>query len=278
MIRILGMIVAVALIILCTLLPFLPGRYDSLAATVSMMARTFGVVGLLLVPVGVLWTTSTYWRPLERAQHSLAVTALVVSTFVGLLVLLPVLLESVTLWIAAITAGGWLVARAWHRLRTSRGTTSAPSPVMPLSLVIVPIAVVVIQVAMADRVAAFSRARAIRNSAPLIADIERYRAANGRYPASLVSLWPDYLPAVIGIKEYRYEPHGDAYNLVFEQPSFVFGTREIVVYNPIDRQVMTSHANDILRLTPDQLALERTRGHYAVRDAPHAHWKYFLFD
>jgi hypothetical protein len=33
----------------------------------------------------------------------------------------------------------------------------------------------------------FSRSRAIRNSARLIADVEHYRAANGQYPASLLS-------------------------------------------------------------------------------------------
>jgi hypothetical protein len=41
---------------------------------------------------------------------------------------------------------------------------------------------------------------------------------------------------------------------------------------------MTSHAMDLLELTPEQLALERTRGHYAVHDAPQPHWRYFWFD
>src|SRR5687768_280345 len=36
-------------------LPYLPGRYDGLAQTVSMTAQLLGVVGLLLVPVGSLW-------------------------------------------------------------------------------------------------------------------------------------------------------------------------------------------------------------------------------
>jgi len=40
-----------ALLTLCMLLPFLPGRYCSLAVPLSMMAQLFGVVGLLLVPL-----------------------------------------------------------------------------------------------------------------------------------------------------------------------------------------------------------------------------------
>jgi hypothetical protein len=57
-----------------------------------------------------------------------------------------------------------------------------------------------------------------------------------------------------------------------------FGTREFVMYNPRDQQVMTSHKMDRLQLTPQALAVEQSRGHYAVHDAPHAHWKYFWFD
>ncbi len=124
----------------------------------------------------------------------------------------------------------------------------------------------------------FSRSRAIRNSARLIADIEQYRAVHGRYPESLLSVWEDYVPGVIGIKEYHYEPSGDAYNLFFEQFALQFGTREFVMYNPRDQQVMTSHKMDLLQLTPQELALEQSRGHYAVHDAPHPHWKYFWFD
>ena len=40
----------------------------------------------------------------------------------------------------------------------------------------------------------------------------------------------------------------------------------------------TSPKFDRLQLTPQALALEQTRGHDAVHDAPHPHWKYFWFD
>ena len=44
-----------------------------------------------------------------------------------------------------------------------------------------------------------------------------------------------------------------------------------------DQQVMTSHAMDLLHLTPEELELERRRGYYAVH-APQPQWKYFWFD
>jgi hypothetical protein len=124
----------------------------------------------------------------------------------------------------------------------------------------------------------FSRNRAIHNSAPLIAAIEQHRAKNGRYPTSLHSVAQDYHPGVMGVDKYRYEPHGEAYNLFFEQFSDKFGTQEFVVYNPLDEQVMTVHAADLLEMTPQQLALDRTRGYYAVNNASQPHWKYFWFD
>jgi hypothetical protein len=44
-----------AFILLCTVLPFLPGRYDNLAVPLSAMAQVVGITGLLLVPIGGLW-------------------------------------------------------------------------------------------------------------------------------------------------------------------------------------------------------------------------------
>ena len=43
------------MLVLCMVYPFLPGGYDRLAVPLSTMAQVFGVVGLALVPVGLLW-------------------------------------------------------------------------------------------------------------------------------------------------------------------------------------------------------------------------------
>jgi hypothetical protein len=69
-VHVLRIAAATALIILITLLPFLPGSYDPLAATLSAIARLFGFAGVLLVPVGVLWTVSVYWRPLSGWEYA----------------------------------------------------------------------------------------------------------------------------------------------------------------------------------------------------------------
>lgn len=278
--HVLGVAAVTAVIVFSTLLPFLPGGYDSLAEPLSTMARIFGIVGLLLVPVGAIWMASGYWSRHARMQYGIAIAALIASLVVWLPVSLFALIGSgilfgvatMTLWIYVV----WRTLPALKRLKTA-----PPRPVSSVAfyLLIVPVAVFLLQRALVAPMIESSRNRAIRNSAPLIADIEQYRAVNGRYPAALFSLHPDhYKPGVIGIKEYLYEPSGDAYNLFFEQIALNFGTREIVMYNPRDRQAMTSHKRDLLELTPQGLALEQTRGHYAVHDAPHPHWKYFWFD
>ena len=270
---------AMAFVILCTLLPFLPGRYDSLAVPLSLMSQLFAKGGLLLVPVGALWMASRYWSRLAGNQWVLAIAALIASSIVWFIVSLGALVSSgLLLGLGALALWAYLVSRVLPRLRLLKSATPRPTSAAAVYLLIVPVAVMLLQMAVAGWAVEFSRSRAIRNSARLIADIEQYRAAHGRYPASLLSVWEDYSPGVIGVKEYLYEPSGDAYNLFFEQLTFHLGTREFVMYNPRDQQDMTSHKMDLLQLTPEELALEQSRGHYAVHNAPQPHWKYFWFD
>jgi hypothetical protein len=271
------MAAATALTVLCTLLPFLPGRYDALAVALSRVAQVSGILGLLLVPAGALWLLAdARRRRVSAGRDAVGIAVLVVSAIVGLLVALSAfVISGLTLGIVAVGLWGFLVAKGASRLRRA-----PPGPRLSrstaLSLVIVPIAVVALQFSLGRPVAEWSRSRAIRNSAPLIADIEAYHRTQGRYPLSLLALWPDYQPDVIGVEQYHYESSGDAFNLIFEHPSLAFGTREVVVYNPRDEHAMTSHAMDLLEYSGE--ALEVRRGHYAVHPAGVPGWKYFLFD
>ena len=266
-----------AFIILCTVLPFLPGPYDRMAVPLSMMAQLFGIVGLVLVPVGIAWLAAEYsaWR---TRRFLFAIAALVASSLVWVLVSVAGALESLSLGLVSLALGAYALFRLMPDLRAMRTSPAASVSAAPLYLVVVPVAVVAAQYLLAVPVSEFSRDRAIRHAAPLIADIEQHRIANGRYPLGLLSVNKDYEPSVIGIREYRYEPSGAAYNLMFEQATPHMGVREFVVYNPRDEQVITSHAMDVLQLTPEQLALDRTRGHNAVHPTAHPHWKFFWFD
>jgi hypothetical protein len=263
--------------VFCTVLPFLPGRYEVLARPLSVMAQTFGTAGLLLVPIGVIWMVAGRSPRSAGKQYGFGLTALVAASFVWALVSLGALVSGGFLFgLGMLAFGAYAISRTFRRLPALRDAPSDRASAAPLYLIAVPAAVFSLQMVIEGPAGEFSLGRAVRNSAPLIADIEKYHAEHGHYPASLVSLHQDYLPMVVGIETYLYEPSGDAYNLLFEQPSFQFGTREIVVYNPREEQTAMSHNSDLLRLSPRALA--GRGGYYAAHDTPHAHWKSFLFD
>lgn len=272
--HLLGMVAAITFIVLCTLLPFLPGRYDDLAVPLSAVAQTVGTVGLVLVPVGILWWVASRSQRLARMQYLFAVLALIGASLVWALASLIASMQSGFVLGLAVLALIYGARNIWSRLKRTGGT----APALALYVIAVPAAVALLQLVLVGPAVEFSRNRAIQNSAPLIAAIEQYYTTHGRYPISLFAVWPDYAPGVVGIKEYHYEPHGGAYNLLFEQFTYRLGTREFVMYNPRDEHVMTSHAVNLLRLTPEQLAQEQTRGHYARHNASHPGWKYFWFD
>jgi hypothetical protein len=269
--RIAGIIV---LAIVCITYPFLPGAYDSLAMPLSTMAQAGGAVGLLLVPVGILWLFN------RRREYACALAAIIVGVGVAAALSL-VAFAAVGLSLGFLTLSLWACA-AWKlipRLTSLRNHPLGHSNSAPLYLTSIPTAVILAQAMLAAPLTEWSRNQAIANSREFISDIEEYRARYGRYPTSLLAQWNDYYPGVVGVEKYHYAPHGDTYNLFFEQPRFLFdniGTREWVVYNPSDEHRMYSHTSWFLLLSPEEL--ERSQGWYAVHDSPTPHWKYFSFD
>lgn len=276
--HLLGIVAAIVLVLFCTFLPFLPGRYDPLAIPLSVMAQAGSLVGLVVVPFGLLWILAERSQRLIRWGNTFAGLTLIVASLVWIAVFFAALTQSgYTLGIVVLVL--WFVAFyvVYFRFKRRESTPETRS-VLPFYLVIIPLVVVTLQFAFLERAVGYSRNRAIQNSAQLIGAIEDYRVTNGRYPASLHAVWPDYLPYVVGIEQYYYEPHGEAYNLFFEQFAYRFGTQEFVMYNPRDEHAMSSHAMHVLELTPEQLVTGRGRGHYALNDVPQPHWKYFWFD
>lgn len=273
-------IAAIILVILaCSFLPFLPGGYDGLAVTLSAMAQIFGAASLLLVPIGALWLIYHFRRRRSKPAgvYYFALAAVVAASLVAAVVALCAFATfSLSLGVLTLALWSYAVARlvpGLPRLKTTARDSLHPAP---LYLVCIPVVVALVQWTLIPQAVAFSRNYAIRQSATLLNDIEQYHQANGRYPASLASLHPDYKPGVIGIEQYRYEPYGDAYNLYFEQFTYQLGAREIVMYNKLDDHHFPSHALDILQWTPEQL---RSRKAYlSLHNTASPHWKYFWFD
>ena len=263
------------LILACRFLPFLPGAYDGFAVTLSGGSQILGFTGLLLVPIGTLWLIAESGKH-TRLAYCCAIASVVASSLVALFLVLAAMSVGVSLGGIALVLWASFVSRMWRGLKRLKPAETRPFNPVPLYLLVVPLVVAPLQWFLIEPATEFSRERAIRNSAALIADIEAYRQARGRYPASLLALHQDYRPLVIGIERFYYELNGDAYNISFEQSSSRVGTREIVMYNPRDEHLAIGHDSDILHWTPEQLRARR--GYYEARDARSAHWKYFWFD
>ena len=56
-----------ASIVFCTLYPYLPGEFDSLAVALSTMAQIVGLLGVAVAAVGLAWLT---YEVRKRAARS----------------------------------------------------------------------------------------------------------------------------------------------------------------------------------------------------------------
>jgi hypothetical protein len=263
----------VAAVITATFLPFFPGGYDPLSKPIAGMAWTFGRVGLLLVPNGVLWLLFS-----ERSGAGvgprgwLVWLTLATCILVALALVLVAFAFGPLLAVGTGTIAGLLIIRLVRHLRVAAPVGWA----LPCVLMVAPLTVLTVQLALIEPIASRARSRVITNSAPLVAEIERYHARNGAYPVSIFALYGDVKPGVVGVQRYYYEPSGDAYNLIFEEPSPAFGFRRFVVYNPRDRQRLTVHETD--RLLLDDAGLDADNAGYTiVEPLPQPHWKLFTF-
>ena len=280
------MFAATLVIAACIFYPFLPGTYDGLAVTLSVMAQLFGMAGLLLVPLGAIWlvneirmhVATVRLPPGGRTDYWFGWASICAATIVAMVVALGAAAvdNHLSLGLGVIALWAVCASRLASRLRASRNAAARTFNPAPLYLIALPLVAAVLTFTLVAPASERSRNLSIDRSARLITDIERYRDAHGHYPVSLQSLWDDYRPSVVGVKRYHYEPYGDAYNLYFEHFAVALDMKEIVIYNKRDEQDFSSHNTDLLVLSPTEIAAQR--GHVAVRNASRPHWKYFLFD
>ena len=182
-----------------------------------------------------------------------------------------------SLAVAVLIAWVSIIRRALTSVRRMRIADDSRLKPAPFYLILVPCCLVLAQQIYLPSAVEFGRRRAIAGSAQFISAIEAYRATHGHYPVSLASVHHDYDPPTVGVERYYYEPHGQAYNVFFEQPTYPIGTLEFVMYNPVDEHVMIVHNQDLLESAREQVAQERAFHARAARHADARHWKYFWF-
>jgi hypothetical protein len=279
----------------CMFYPFLPGPHDRLAVTLSTMAQLLALAGMLLVPIGAAWLIyEIVKRRADRPVRSdcdlrsdkgiyFAVVALAASSDVAAVVALGAATQTgLSLGVGVLIVWAYVAWRWLRRLRRSSSSTISGFNYTPLYLILVPCILTLVQPAFIKKAVEFSRNRAIASCAEFINAIEAYHGRYGHYPLSLAASLSDYDPPIIGVERYHYEPSGHAYNVFFEQFTFLIGMREFVMYNPLDQHSFMVHDQDLLEATQEQIDAERDYHavHHAHDVPPPAppHWKYFWFD
>jgi len=134
----------IILIIACLFLPFLPGRYDGLAVPLSTMAQIFGVVGLLLVPIGVLWFV--FDRSNKARGYYFAIAALVGLSIVASAVdLCAAVSLGVSAGIVAAAASLYGLSRMAMSMKRRKNENDAKFIPATLYLMVVPVVVAIVQ-------------------------------------------------------------------------------------------------------------------------------------
>ena len=266
------LLVLTALIALGIAYPFLSGDYDRLAVPISTMIQVFGLVGLGLVPVGSLWLL------IPKYKFGFAITTLIIGTFVILIIaLFATLSVGKSFGVLTILLWTFSIILLMPKIKSEKLNAENKYNWLPVYLIYLPVFTLFLQLTMAKPLTQLSRNRAIENAYRFIRHIEEYHTQQGLYPLTLQAQNKDYYSDVVGVEKYLYAPHKKSYNLSFEQPRFLldkFGTREWVVYNPLDENSVYSHTAWLL---PTNQA-EPSQGWYASGETGHLHWKYFLFD
>jgi hypothetical protein len=256
--------------------PYMPGSYDQLAVTISAMVQIGSYGGLLLVLLGGIWLLSGPGKPgAEKREENFRKASLIVLGLLMIIVsLIPLAGDNPSFAIAFLVVSLGMIIHTWRR--TEELFTKDNRTMAPFYMILIPLIVVTARVLFIGEAVNHSRNIAIRNSEALIQEIENHFERYGRYPVSLQALHGDISPGVVGIKEYCYEPYGEAYNVYFKHSSQDLAADEIVMYNKRDEHAFASHRLDILEYTGNELALRRGDRRRVQLSTPH--WMAISFD
>lgn len=267
----LSTVLLVAVLSATMLLPYLPGRFDASAATLSFLVRVVSYASLILTPVGLAWTVirqrARLWHRVTLAMGGIIALAAAIAAAA---------VNQLAIGVIVGVCGVAFIWRARRRIQADLVRNAEGRNPIPVIVAFVPVFLVSFQAAVLPRAAEWSRDRAIEHSANLIAEIESSRQRRGHYPVSLQSLNRDVPTGVVGIERFLYEPNGKAYNLFFIRPHIELDATEVVMFNPRGEHRFTSHESDLLQYDGEHLDLRR--GDRRRTPLRQAHWVSILFD
>jgi hypothetical protein len=248
--------------------PFLPGPSNNFSQGISQFAQTIGYIGWPFVPFGLVWLIiemrNKNGHPLNRWSNGYYPSWL---TLIPVFLFLPwqiirALLDGRTfdLWPLAIILS--VVAFIIYRIQKLKKKTEYKFNPAPLYIVLIPVIAFFTSRFAVEKVAAFTREKAIVKAELLIAAIEKYKTENGEYPENLESLQGKYIqeipkPTIMGMRAYQYEKRNSSFQLTFER-LWHWNATEVVVYNTLGQKSI--------------------KGNYENYPTNHTNWWYYLAD
>lgn len=256
-----------AVVLICMFLPFLPGPYDKMAQGLSMTAQAIGLFGLLLIPIGILWTIQEIKKTMgqnSRENHwttgyYYAISATIVCAVIYPLLTLCLLISvGVSAAIASLVFGAIVSFKIAPAIRQLKGASAKTFNAAPLYLISIPVIAFTVRLLLILPASEYSRNYAIEKSQKVINAIEDYYRKQSRYPESIDQIYDTSKPSIMGISDFEYERNGDGYNLFFVQWQHIGATREVVMYNKRDEH--------------------NVKGHFASYELSQPHWRYYWLD
>ncbi len=258
------------LVTLCIILPFIPGSYDELSIGLSAMAQLTGFIGLIFVPIGILWLIQEIKKVYNQnsvqnnwnSGYYYAITAAIAFIFIALLLSFSVLVAAgIASAGIALAIAGFIFYKLLPQIKKLRKSETKLFNAAPLYLLSIPLMAFTIRFFFIGMLCDYSRNYAMEKGQTVVSAVENYYLQKGHYPESITELQHIPEPSIMGIGNFTYEKNGEAYNLSFSQSQFifeVFATQELVMYNKNDEH--------------------NVKGHYAYYNAKLPHWKYYWLD
>jgi len=265
-------IIVLTLLILGIIYPYFSGDFDRLAMPLSTIIQGFGILGIILSLLGLIWLLMP-----SKYKIFTIISIYIFGFLIVVFTFFAYLISGILFGISILLILGLLLLK--YRQRIIVPFEREAIAFFPIYLIVLPVSILTVQLLIARPITDWSRDRTISNAKDYVRDIEIFYTRNGYYPKTLQAMYKDYYPNTVGVEKFHYLPFGNSYNLSFEQPRFfldVVGTKEWVVYNPRDEHRVYSHTSWFLLLSPQESEIRQ--GWYSSADTKHKHWKSFYFD